>query len=743
MNWLLSLDVALFRFINGTLSNPVFDRLMPFASGNAFFVPAVFLIAIALIWKGGTRGRICLLLIVLTVAIGDGWICKTLKEAIARPRPFLEIEDARLLLGKGKSFSMPSSHAANWFSVAMVTFIYYRRSWRFMLPLAFLVGFSRIYNGVHYPSDVLAGAILGAGYGVAVVLLANVVWNWAGWRWFPLWWQKLPSLANPGSGGVASRAVDAPAATQDQHFLRLGYLFIFVVLLFRLFYLASPVIELSEDEAYQWVWSKHPALSYFSKPPLIAYTQLLGTTLWGDTEFGVRFFSPVIAAILSFLLLRFFAREVNARVGLVLVAMLCATPLTVVGSILMTIDPLSVLFWTAAMLVGWRAVQNDGSTRHWIWVGVWTGLGFLSKYTNLFQLLCWVVLFLLWAPARKHLRRPGPYLALLLVVLSLTPVLVWNSQNGWITIEHVAQNGGIGRNWKPTLRYATDFLVNEAVLLNPIFFVGLVGAMTFFWRSERKNPLAVFLFSMGAPVFLFYFAFSFRSRILPNWIAPSVVPLFCLMAVYFHGRWPARKQILKPLLVAGLTLGFFVVVLMHDTNLTARFFNRTLPAQADPSSRVRAWRATAHAIEQARRKLAAEGRPAFIIGDHYGITGETSFYLPEARRNVRDQPLVFYRSSPHPNNQFYFWPGYQSRIGQNAIYAQQVDLPKLEKGWISKWLRGEKDFPAVEPRLRPAPADIVNQFTSVTDTGVTDIYYGDRVFRRVQLFECRGLREAK
>lgn len=742
MSWLLSIDIALFRFINGTLSNPVFDWLMPFASGNAFFVPAIVLIVIALIWKGGTRGRICLLLVVLTVAIGDGWICKTMKEAVARPRPFLELPDTQLLLGRGKSYSMPSSHAANWFSAAMVVFIYYRRSWRFMLPLALLVGFSRIYNGVHYPSDVLAGAILGAGYAVAVVFLADAIWQWAGRRWFPTWWQKFPALANPTRDETAPPAVAVRAATPDQQFLRFGYIFIFALLVFRLFYLASPAIELSEDEAYQWVWSKHPALSYYSKPPLIAYAQWLGTTLWGDTEFGVRFCSPVIAAILSFLLLRFLARETNARVGLALVAILSATPLTVVGSVLMTIDPLSVLFWTAAMLAGWRAVQSDGTTRHWIWVGVWMGLGFLSKYTNLFQLLCWLVFFLIWPPARKHLRRPGPYLALLLVAVSLTPVLIWNSQHGWITLEHVATNGGFGSDWKPTLRYTIDFLMNEAVLLNPVFFIGMLGSMVLIWRTKEKSPLAVFLFSMGAPVFLFYFAYSFHSRILPNWIAPSVVPLFCLMTVYFHGQWQARRKILRPLLITGLVFGFFVAALMHDTNLVTKFFKRTLPAQADPSRRVRAWRATARAIEQARQKLAAEGKPAFIIGDHYGITGATSFYLPEARKKVRDNPMVFYRTSPHPRNQFYFWPGYQSRTGQNAIYAQQVALPKLQGGWISKWLRGEKEFPAIEPRLRPPPKEIVDQFKSVTDLGVTEIRYGKRVFRRVQLFECRDLRYA-
>ena len=70
---------------------------------------------------------------------------------------------------KGDYASMPSSHAANWFAATMILFVYYRRSLWFMLPGAMLVSFSRIYNGVHYPSDVLAGAILGAGYAAASV----------------------------------------------------------------------------------------------------------------------------------------------------------------------------------------------------------------------------------------------------------------------------------------------------------------------------------------------------------------------------------------------------------------------------------------------------------------------------------------------------------------------------------------------------------------------------------------------
>src|SRR5437867_9046040 len=142
----------------------------------------------------------------------------------------------------------------------------------------------------------------------------------------------MPSLLDPpGSAGTGSAAIPAgvksemeparmpalPAAHSalDKHWLRLGYLLVAVLLLVRLAYLASGVIELTGDEAYQWLWSKHLALSYYSKPPLVAYTQFLGTLLWGDTAFGVRFFSPVLAAILSLVTLRFFARELNARAG--------------------------------------------------------------------------------------------------------------------------------------------------------------------------------------------------------------------------------------------------------------------------------------------------------------------------------------------------------------------------------------------------------------------------------------------
>src|SRR5207302_802867 len=132
-------------------------------AGHPLFIPAALIAGILFVCKGGRRGRLFVLFLVLAIALGDGLVCNTIKKLVARPRPGIALADTRPLLGSTLSGSMPSSHAANWFGAAMVGFVFYRRSWLLMVPIAATISFSRVYDGVHYPSDVIAGAILGAG----------------------------------------------------------------------------------------------------------------------------------------------------------------------------------------------------------------------------------------------------------------------------------------------------------------------------------------------------------------------------------------------------------------------------------------------------------------------------------------------------------------------------------------------------------------------------------------------------
>ena len=129
--------------------------------------------------------------------------------------------------------------------------------------------------------------------------------------------------------------------------------------------------DLQFDEAHYWMWSQRLAPAYFSKGPGVAFAIRASTMIFGSNEFGVRFFSPLLGAGTSLLLFYLGRRMFNASAALGAVIGLNATPIFNLGAFLMTIDPLSLFFWVAAMFsfwVWWRgpeiflALAPDGSS---------------------------------------------------------------------------------------------------------------------------------------------------------------------------------------------------------------------------------------------------------------------------------------------------------------------------------------------------------------------------------------------
>lgn len=181
---LLQADRNLFFFFNSTLANPLADLLMPAltAKGYLLYLPFVgYMLYLGFLKKeaqGSLPPKTAILIIFLALCsfgISD-WTAFQIKQLIARQRPCNALEGVRLLVNTTKSFSLPSNHAANAFSFSVACICLARRHMQggfvmYLLGLAFLIAVSRVYVGVHYPLDVLAGAVWGSLTALAVAQL--------------------------------------------------------------------------------------------------------------------------------------------------------------------------------------------------------------------------------------------------------------------------------------------------------------------------------------------------------------------------------------------------------------------------------------------------------------------------------------------------------------------------------------------------------------------------------------------
>lgn len=158
----MNLDIVIFKLVNTGMTSPFLDSVMTYVTDKMNFMGAV-IVAAALIWILGKRqDRVGLIVLVALVLLSD-LASNTLKHLIERQRPCNVIEGARLLVGCANSFSMPSSHATNIFAAMVFLTARYRKFWPLFIGMAILVSYSRVYVGVHYPTDVISGAALGTG----------------------------------------------------------------------------------------------------------------------------------------------------------------------------------------------------------------------------------------------------------------------------------------------------------------------------------------------------------------------------------------------------------------------------------------------------------------------------------------------------------------------------------------------------------------------------------------------------
>lgn len=173
----MSLNASMFHWINnsGPLQSNAFDWWMLFLTEPRNAIVPFAVLGAYWAWQGGAKGRRLILAIVVLLTVVDGtggWI----KSWLQALRPCQTMDNVRLLVDCGLN-SFPSNHSANMAALATYVAFFYPRALLFFGPLAFGVGLSRIYVGVHYPADVAFGWIYGMLW-ASVLYLVHV-------RYFP------------------------------------------------------------------------------------------------------------------------------------------------------------------------------------------------------------------------------------------------------------------------------------------------------------------------------------------------------------------------------------------------------------------------------------------------------------------------------------------------------------------------------------------------------------------------------
>ena len=673
-----------FRFINTAIQNPILDQVLPVFSDKDWVVIPCIALAGTIYHFGNRRTRICVLALLAAVVVADLSSVRIVKELAKTPRPYAELDGVRLYRGGqwtlsspaehegNESYSFPSSHAANVAAAAAALAVFRRRTLWGSAPVVFLVGLSRVYTGHHYVEDVLAGTALG--------VVCAVMCGAAALRLGSKWIQAEPE----------TRLAAGPAR-------RTLYLVLACWTLLNFAFIHAGLFDLAGDEAQYWDWSRRLDLGYYSKPPLIAYAIHVLVRAGGNEEWAIRsgavFLSTLTLALLHALTLRISRSE---RTALLAVFMALGCPAFWVGSAVMTPDALLCFFWTLTLYAFHRAVH--GEARWWWVVGLAFGLGLLSKYTML--LLIPALAAYLLCVERSHLRKPGPYVAIAIALLSVSGVIYWNWAHDWVSFRHTASIGA-SDTWSMgrACRNLAEFLGAQLAVVSPVLLVLVVWAVGhclrrgFEWHGRtrtdtdehgrrergpwRRDPDAVLLALAFLVVFGAYALISLNNRPEPNWAVCAYLAGIPSLAWV----WREREQgiVARRVMAAGIALGVLMGAASRSTDLlyaAASLFTPDvtdrlrlgpfeLDPDADPTNSLRGGRELGAALSE-HRDEDSEDAP-FVFSDRYQLTAWAAFYS-------KGRPHTYCMNiGDRRYNQYDVWGGWADLVGKDGLFVTGGD----------------------------------------------------------------------
>ncbi len=306
----------------------------------------------------------------------------------------------------------------------------------------------------------------------------------------------------------------------------------------RIIYLILNHRDLEVDESQYWVWSHHLAWGYHSKPPMISWVIHFTTYLFGDKEWAIRLFSPIVYFFGAYFIYLTGSLLFDRKVGFWSGITFLLVPGISYSSTVASTDPLLLMFWTMALFTFAKAIQNEKMI-FWLLCGLCIGLGTLSKYTMLVFIPCAVLYLLLSSEQRFWLKKVEPYFSLLVVLLIMLPNLVWNYHHQNATFKHVIVHNADIKGFHFYIQNLLIFIVSQFGLFGPILSLFFILMIMLPQRVRACfNEKSLFLLCFSLPWLIVICIEALLSRAYANWAAVSYISAILLVVFYLYHHQP-------------------------------------------------------------------------------------------------------------------------------------------------------------------------------------------------------------
>ncbi|MCA8949512.1 MAG: glycosyltransferase family 39 protein [Planctomycetes bacterium] len=426
---------------------------------------------------------------------------------------------------------------------------------------------------------------------------------------------------------------------------------------------AMPVFS---QEAYYWCYAQHPDLSYYDHPPMVAWWIWLGTALLGDNVAGIRLGTWLFTSGTTWIGL-IWLRRVGAEAWVRRGWLVCtfAMPLMMCTHFLTTPDPPVVFFWAAAMYALWRS--RDGGIGWWVLAGAAAGGGLLSKYAAAF-LAVGGVLILAFDPAmRRQLRRPGPYVGVLVAGAAFTPVVLWNVANDFESFRFQTEDRWA--NSALDLRWFGEFVGSQLGLLHPVIALALPFALI--WQLRRAlagDRLALWLIAFGLPMPLFFLVNSLFIHAKINWLLPCNLSLAATVLLWWRDSGRAAQRPRADRILTRIMVGSAILLPLLAPVV------RLLPQSAGTS-----WQGWGHIAERAEfweEEIDSQDGIAgnvFFFASGYRDAAQLSLHLRQLAHALPEshelEGVLAQNVFGQPALEFDHWAPAEGHIGQDGIYV--------------------------------------------------------------------------